>query len=261
MAAPILELAPRNIKLILEYDGTGLSGWQRQADGLTVQGLLEQALGRITGHMVTVHGAGRTDAGVHAKGQVANFSTRSARTCQQILRGGNALLPSQITILSAKEVPADFHARYQAKSKIYDYDLFLSPVRPALRRDFVWHLPMTLNLKAMTQALNFVLGEHDFAAFQSVGTPVHSTIRRLWTAQLSQPLINLVRISLEADGFLRHMVRAIVGTLVLVGQGRLTPLDFQQILLSADRSRAGPTAPARGLCLRQVRYANEADQA
>ena len=244
----------RNIKLVLEYDGTGLAGWQRQKDRPTIQGHLEEALSRLTGEAVTVHGAGRTDAGVHALGQAAHFKTLSPRTVEEILRGGNALLPDRIAIRSALEVPPDFHARYSAKSKQYAYDLFVGPVRPALRRHFVWHLRNALNVEAMAEALGRLKGKHDFAAFQSTGSDVQTTVRRMLRAEITEPREHYVRVSLEADGFLRHMVRAIVGTLVLVGQGEMSPDGFEDILHWGERSRAGPTAPARGLCLREVRY-------
>jgi tRNA pseudouridine38-40 synthase len=248
------EQAERNIKLVLAYEGTGLSGWQRQSRDPSVQDYMEKALGRLTGEKITVFGAGRTDAGVHARGQTANFRTRSVRTCAEFLKGGNALLPRQVAILSVQEVPLDFHARYSARGKIYDYDLDLGPVRPVLNRQLVWYVGPDLDLSAMGRAWAMILGRHDFAAFQSTGTPVKSTIREMFSAELSRPEPLTARLSVEGDGFLRHMVRAMVGTVVLVGQGRVSPEGFMAILAGRDRSRAGPTAPAHGLCLREVRY-------
>ncbi len=244
----------RNIKLTLEYDGTGLAGWQRQADQPTVQGLLEEALARLTNEKVTVFGAGRTDAGVHAKGQVANFGTAARLSLTDIQRGGNALLPQAVAILSAEEVPADFHARYSAKGKVYDYDLYLNRVRSPLRRNQAWHIPVSLDLDSMAEALGCLIGEHDFAGFQSTGTPVKTTVRRIDSAFLARHSGGLVRITLSGNGFLRHMVRAVVGTLVEVGRGKITPDGFTEILKAADRARAGATAPAHGLCLREVLY-------
>ncbi|MFH1090799.1 MAG: tRNA pseudouridine(38-40) synthase TruA [Pseudomonadota bacterium] len=244
----------RNIKLVLEYDGANLAGWQRQPDRETVQGLLEDALYRIIGEKITVIGAGRTDAGVHARGQTANFKTSGGRSLEEILNGANALLPPEIAVLSASEAPLDFHARYSARSKVYDYDIFVSPVRPALKRHYVWHISRPLDLEAMARALKSLLGEHDFAGFQSVGTKVSSTVRRMIRAEVIVLPGGLVRITMEADGFLRHMVRAIVGTLVLVGQGRMSQLEFEGILQAKNRSLAGATAPASGLCLREVLY-------
>lgn len=244
----------RNIKLILEYDGTGLAGWQRQADLPTVQSHLEAALSRLTGEEVTVIGAGRTDAGVHARGQVANFRTNATLNLEAVQRGGNALLPPQIAILSAEEVPLDFHARFSATGKTYDYDLWLGPVRPALLRNFVWHISMDLDVEGMCEALKPLVGEHDFSSFQSTGSEVKTVVRRLRAAELTRFPEGLVRITLDGDGFLRHMVRAVVGTMVEVGRGRIRPSDVETILAARNRDRAGPTAPARGLFLRTVRY-------
>ena len=248
------EKGARVVRLVVAYDGTGLSGWQRQADDPTVQGHLEEALARVAGHPVTVQGAGRTDAGVHARGQVAHFKTRTNRTCEAFLKGGNSLLPNRIAILEAETVSPEFHARFSAKSKIYDYDILNTSVRFPLLRNYAWHLPRRLDIDRIREALSLLPGEHDFAAFQSTGSIVQSTTRRMLDASLSFPGEGLVRISLEADGFLRHMVRAIVGTLVMVGQSRITVERFREILRSADRSQAGPTAPAQGLCLRLVKY-------
>ncbi|MDY6851167.1 MAG: tRNA pseudouridine(38-40) synthase TruA [Thermodesulfobacteriota bacterium] len=244
----------RNLKLTLEYDGTGLAGWQRQPDRPTVQGFLETALARLTNQRVSVIGAGRTDAGVHARGQAANFKTISCLTAAEILRGGNALLPKQIVILSVEEAADDFHARYNALSKVYDYYLFLSPVRSALRRGAAWHIAPKLDLSALTQALDILAGKHDFAGFQSTGSPVRDTTRQVIEAVLTQVPAGVVRITFEADGFLRHMVRAMVGTLVEIGRGRFSPSRIEEILETGDRSLAGPTAPAHGLFLREVKY-------
>jgi len=244
----------RNLKLTLEYDGAGLAGWQRQPDRPTVQGFLETALARLTSERVSVIGAGRTDAGVHARGQVANFKTVSCLTAAEIRRGGNALLPKQIVILSAEEAADDFHARYNALSKIYDYDLLLSPVRSALRRGVAWHIAPKLDLSAITQALDILVGKHDFAGFQSTGSPVRDTTRRVIEAALTPASEDLVRITLEADGFLRHMVRAMVGTLVEIGRGGFGPARIEEILQTKDRSLAGATAPPHGLFLREVKY-------
>lgn len=245
---------PRTMRLLVEYDGTGLAGWQRQKDRPTVQGHLEAALLRLTGDAATVYGASRTDAGVHARGQVAHFKTRSVHGPAVFLRALNALLPDQIAVLAVEEAPASFHARYQAKSKVYEYRLHLSPAPSALSRRQAWHIPYPLDLSAVEQALGPLKGEHDFAAFRSVGSPVRSTVRRMLGARLETDPGGQVLIVLEADGFLRHMVRAIVGTLVMVGRGGLGRARFLEILGSGDRALAGPTAPAHGLCLREVKY-------
>lgn len=248
-------MAPtRNIKIVIEYDGAGLAGWQRQADQPTVQGHLESAMARLTGETVSVQGAGRTDAGVHARGQCAHFRTTSDRTPAEIIRGGNALLPGRIAILSAEEVPLDFHARFSAKSKIYDYLLDLSPTPRPLRRRYAWHTTPHLDLTEMERALSRLRGEHDFAAFQSTGSPVKTSIRHMMAVHLQDEKDDLVRLTFQADGFLRHMVRALVGTLVLVGRKRICPDEFEKILESGQRKLAGPTAPAHGLYLVAVQY-------
>jgi len=244
----------RNFKLVIEYDGTDLAGWQRQPDQPSVQAHLEAAFLRLTGQPVSVIGAGRTDAGVHARGQVAHFKGKTRLTPLELLRGANALIPHQIAVLGAEEAPPDFHARYHARSKVYDYALYPAPVRSTLNRLYAWHLPCELDLKMMAQALTSLEGEHDFASFQSTGSAVKNTVRRMFEASLDERPDGLVRVTLEADGFLRHMARAIVGTLVEVGRGRVSPKEFQRILEAKDRSLAGATAPAHGLCLREVKY-------
>jgi len=250
-----LESGPlRTMRLLLEYDGTGLAGWQRQKDRPTVQGHLEAALLRLTGEAATVFGASRTDAGVHARGQVAHFKTRSIHGPAVFQKALNALVPDQIAVLAVEEAPASFHARYHARSKVYEYRLHISPAPSALTRRQAWHIPYPLDLSDVEQALFSLVGEHDFAAFRSVGSPVRSTVRRMFEARLEKDPGGQVLIVLEANGFLRHMVRAIVGTLVMVGRGSLGRERFLEIVRSGDRAQAGPTAPARGLCLRQVKY-------
>lgn len=244
----------RNLKLTLEYDGTGLAGWQRQKDRPSVQGRLEEALNRLTREQVTVIAAGRTDAGVHASGQVVHFRTASRLTPAEIQRGGNALLPPQIAIVSAEEAAPDFHARYHAVSKIYTYDLYTHPVRSVRFRNYSWHVPAKLDVPAMDRALKYLLGEHDFASFRSVGSTPKTTVRQILTADISALPGDRIRITLQGTGFLRHMVRAIVGTLVEVGRLKMTPVEFEAVLRARDRSAAGVTAPAQGLCLRAVHY-------
>ena len=244
----------RNLKLVIEYDGTGLAGWQRQPDRPSVQGFLEAAVHRLTGEESTVIGAGRTDAGVHARGQVAHFKTWSGLPPDVFLRGLNALLPDAISVKAVDEVPLDFHARYHAVSKIYDYDLYLKPTPSALNRLYAWHIPFALDLEDMARALERLRGEQDFASFQSTGSQVAGTVRRMMDVALVPMDNGLVRITLQANGFLRHMVRSIVGTLVDVGRGRMTWSGIEAVVDARDRARAGATAPAHGLCLREVRY-------
>lgn len=246
----------KNFKITVEYDGSRFAGWQRQAadSGPTIQGLLEEALSRICDHRVILHGSGRTDAGVHARGQTASFATSSGRRPEQIVRGGNCLLPPEVAILAAEEVPLDFHARFSAQGKIYDYDFLISPVRRPLRQGRAWWVGPELDWAGIEQALPALLGEHDFAAFQSTGSAVRSTVRTIYRAGLSQPEPDLMRLSLTGSGFLRHMVRAVAGLLAEIGRGRLSAASLSEIIESRDRRRSGPTAPPDGLYLVRVLY-------
>jgi tRNA pseudouridine38-40 synthase len=249
-------LTNRTLKLTLQYDGTDFVGWQRQASGTSVQGLLEDALRPIEGAAVTVHGAGRTDAGVHALGQVCSFSLNASIDAAALARALNAVLPLDVRVSQSEVVPDDFHARFSATGKIYDYRIVSAPfVSPFVRR-YVWHVVQRLDQSAMRQAAAVLVGEHDFAAFQAAGTGVHNSIRMIrrieWSGAGSSedPLV----VRLEGDGFLRHMVRNVVGTVVEIGTGR-RPVDAMAgILASRTRARAGATAPASGLFLRQVLY-------
>ena len=251
-----LEDQLRTLKLTIQYDGTDFVGWQRQAEGVSIQGLIEDALAPFEGAPVTVHGAGRTDAGVHALAQVASVSISSSHDLQAFSRGLNAVLPPAVRITEVCEAAADFHARFNAVSKAYEYRIVNAPfVSPFLHR-YAWHVPVPLNVEQMREASESLLGEHDFAAFQGTGATVISTRRTvqslLWDAggSFDRPLV----MRIEGDGFLRHMVRNIVGTLVEVGAGRWPATRVPQILASRDRRQAGPAAPACGLFLVAVRY-------
>lgn len=246
----------RNLKLILQYDGTEYVGWQRQASGKSIQGLLEDALRPIEGAPVTVHGAGRTDAGVHALGQVASVELSASLDSATLARALNAVLPPDVRVARVETMPADFHARFSATGKIYDYQVVNAPfVSPFLRR-YVWHVIPRLEIDAMQHAATALHGEHDFAAFQGTGSDVHSTIRTIrrieWhgSGGAGDPVV----MRIEGDGFLRHMVRTIAGTLVEVGLGRWPVAEVEAMLASRDRARAGATAPAAGLLLREVLY-------
>lgn len=246
----------RTFKLTLQYDGTGFVGWQRQASGTSIQGLLEDALRPIERDAVTVHGAGRTDAGVHALGQVCSFSLTASIDPAALVRALNAVLPPDVRVAQAEVVPDDFHARFSATGKVYDYRIVSAPfVSPFVRR-YVWHVVQRLDQAAMQQAAAVLVGAHDFAAFQAAGTEVHTSIRTVrrieWggTGSSEDPLV----MQLEGDGFLRHMVRNIAGTVVEIGTGRRTADAMAEILASRSRARAGATAPASGLVLRQVLY-------
>ncbi|MDR1309651.1 MAG: tRNA pseudouridine(38-40) synthase TruA [Deltaproteobacteria bacterium] len=245
---------PRNIMLTLAYDGTGYRGWQRQARGLTIQGLLEEALARLCGHPVTVHGSGRTDAGVHARAQVANFLTHSPRSAREIVSGGNALLPATVAITSAREVGELFNARFSALGKTYCYDFLVSGVRDPLLLNRAWLVGPNLDWAAVGDSLRFLLGTKDFRAFRSSGGDEGSTVREIRRASLEGRGPDLMRLTLAGSGFLRHMVRTIAGTLWLIGRARLAPADLQAIIDSGDRSRAGPVAPPGGLYLEEVHY-------
>jgi len=251
-----VDATARNVKLVLAYDGSDFAGWQRQVNARTVQAVLEEAITRVTGERVTVIGAGRTDAGVHACGQVANFHTTSQLSADDLQRALNALLPASVAVLQAEEVPAEFHARFGAVGKHYRYTLHLGPVRPVFDRERMLHVRAHLNLTAMRRAARALLGEHDFAAFTTHADEAKSTVRRIEDIRIRRNR-SRVLVDITGSGFLYGMVRAIVGTLLEVGRGKLPPAALADILASCDRRRAGPTAPAHGLCLVSVRYADD----
>ncbi len=244
----------RNIKIIIEYDGTNYSGWQVQPRGLTIQGMIEEKLTLLTGERIHLIGAGRTDAGVHALSQVANFKTESQMNIRTVQRALNSLLPSDIVIRKVEEVKEDFHARKNSGSKIYEYRILNQDLRSVFHRGFVWHIPQKLDLREMKKATRELIGEHDFSCFRSVGSPTRTAVRRVITAEWKRSREGLFCLEIEATGFLKQMVRAIVGTLVEVGRGKISSEEFQTILQSKDRKRAGPTAPAHGLFLKEVKY-------
>ena len=245
----------RNIKLILEYDGTNYHGWQTQAGSgrATIQETLEQAIERLTGGRCAVVSSGRTDAGVHALGHVANFPTSGPIPGEAFAPALNRLLPADIRITSSEEVPVDFHARFSATGKTYQYRILNRPAPSALLRDRAWHVDRKLNVAAMRRAAAFLTGRHDFSAFRSSGCGAASPVRDLRSLTVKRSG-DLVDITLTADAFLMHMARNIAGTLVEAGLGRFSPDDVKRILRSRDRQRAGKTAPARGLTLLLVAY-------
>lgn len=244
----------RNIRLVVEYDGTSLHGWQRQANGATVQAHLESALAELLQHEVKVTGASRTDAGVHARGQVASFRTEKTIPVHGIRRGLNSLLPDSIAISDAADAPDDFHPRFSATGKHYRYTLLLRPDRSPRWRDRAWHISESLDLAAMRTGAAALLGEHDFGAFRAAGCTAKTTIRRIESIDIADPAEGLVAVDVRGNAFLRMMVRIVVGTLVDVGAGRFTPAQVAEILASTDRTKAGKTAPAHGLELVEVRY-------
>lgn len=241
-------------KLTLEYDGTGYQGWQRQAAGPTVQAAIETCLARLVNAPVRVISAGRTDAGVHALGQVAHF-TASTRIGPEAMQNAlNSLLPADIAVTECRIVADGFHARYDARGKLYRYLICNHPLRPAIDRHRCWHIRKPLDVAAMAQALDLLVGTHDFKSFEGVGSPRKSTVRRILAARIDRHEPRDIAIEIEGEGFLRHMVRNIVGTLVDVGLGKMGPAEFAAIRDAKDRNRAGITAPAQGLYLVRVSY-------
>ncbi len=244
----------KNFKITIEYDGTDYHGWQRQADDRTIQGEIEKALMTMTGNKVTLTGAGRTDAGVHAFGQVANFHCHTALDPGVFLKGLNSLLPKDIVITRCTQASVKFHARYDVKSKSYHYRILNRDLPAAIFRQHAWHIRKRLNLDAMLNSLCYIIGTHDFKAFEATGSPRANTIRSVMHADLEKMDDGYLVFKIEGNGFLRFMVRNIVGTLVDVGLGKITPRDINRILVSKDRNLAGITAPAHGLFLMHVNY-------
>ena len=246
----------RILKLIVEYDGTDYVGWQRQPEGVSIQGLLEDALAAFEGGPVTVHGAGRTDAGVHALGQVASVEVTATHDAHAIQRGLNAVLPLDVRVTDVTDAPNGFHARFSARAKVYEYRIVNASFVSAFQHRFAWHVPGRLDAGKMRAAAAGLAGTHDFAAFQGTGTTVHSTVRTIhrisWRdgGGFDRPLV----MEIEGDGFLRHMIRNIAGTLVEVGFGRWPVERVAAILESRARMQAGPTAPSSGLFLVEVKY-------
>jgi tRNA pseudouridine38-40 synthase len=247
---------PRTLKFTIQYDGTNYVGWQRQPEGTSIQALLEDALAPIEGRPVTVHGAGRTDAGVHALGQVASARVTVGHDTATFGRALNAVLPADVRIAAVEEAAGDFHARFSATGKTYEYRIVNAPfVSPFLVR-YAWHVPQPLDVEALRAAAAPLVGRHDFAAFRGAGSVVHSTERTIealtWEGGGSHDRPLVMRV--EGDGFLRHMIRNIAGTLVEVGLGRWDVRRPGEILRSGSRTLAGPTVPAHGLFLVAVRY-------
>lgn len=244
----------KNFKLVIEYDGTEFSGWQRQKDRPTIQAEIENALQTMLRERVRLTGSGRTDAGVHALGQVAGFRCETRLSAREIFQGLNGLLPDSIVIRSCTAAAPDFHARFDAIRKTYHYRILNRPLPAAIGRHYVWHVRRNLNWNAMQAAAAALVGEHDFRSFEGSGSPRSSTVRRVFRAEWQRQDPGRFTLQICADGFLRYMVRNIVGTLVEVGSGKITPQQFETILAAADRTLAGATAPARGLFLMSVEY-------
>lgn len=242
----------RNLRFLIEYDGTRYSGWQRQAEDPTIQGALEDALRSILREEVSVIGAGRTDAGVHAAGQVANCRTASSMDPGQVLRGVNALLPDDIVVLRSEEVRESFHARFDAVARRYTYSVALAPT--ALDRHRVWHVRYRLDLPLMAEAAGIILGTHDFTSFCKADSEVSGHNCSVRNAVWEEAGRGRLMFTITADRFLHGMVRALVGTMIDVGRGYSSVDDFRDALLRRHRNAAGPAAPPSGLVLEEVFY-------
>jgi tRNA pseudouridine38-40 synthase len=262
-----------SFKILLSYDGTDFVGWQRQASGVSIQGAIEDVLSVIDGdRAVAVAGAGRTDAGVHALGQVASFTLQREMSADTLVRALNAHLPPAIRVLSAEAVAPSFHARFDAHAKTYRYQLWIGDVLSPFERGRVWHVPGRLDVEAMAAAARRLEGRHDFAAFQGAGADVATTERQIFASRIADcglrtgdsanqsairtPHSAMLWYQVTGNGFLRHMVRTIVGTLVEIGRGRQPVAWIDDVIASRDRTQAGQTAPAQGLFLVSVDYSS-----
>jgi tRNA pseudouridine38-40 synthase len=242
---------PRKIKLTLEYDGTAYAGWQVQPEAPTIQGVIEEALATILHEATRLHGAGRTDAGVHAAGQTAHFETTSDMTPEAFGRALNSLLPDDIRVTAAEEVSPEFHARYSARSRTYRYAVTFTD--SVFTRRHAYYLPGPLDAEAMRAAAAPLVGEHDFAAFGNASDDVDTTVREVTDFRLEETLDGL-EFYLTANAFLYKMVRNVVAALLGVGRGELAPAEVERLLAAKDRAALGPPVPARGLTLLRVRY-------
>jgi len=255
-------VSERNIRLLIAYDGTDYCGWQRQNNGKTIQGTLEEKISKITGEHITVNGAGRTDAGVHALGMTANFMTQVQMSALAFHNALNSMLPKAIRILAATEENISFHARYNATGKTYSYSVFTGSIQPPHDRHYCTHSPQQFDLNKVQSGLRYMLGSHDFSSFEASGsrdttrTGGRGAVRTLFKAECTAnpEKQNYFTFTFTGDGFLRHMVRNIVGTFFCVGSNRIAPDEIRTILARKNRQYAGPTAPACGLFLKTVYY-------
>ena len=244
----------RNIKLTIEYDGKDFNGWQKQPDKQNIQGSIEDAIKQITGEEIELYGSGRTDAGVHSLGQVANFKTNSSLEVEKFPIAINSKLKKSIRIISAEEVDERFHSRLNAKKKTYRYVINNSEFSSAVYRNLETHIPQKLDINKMKKAVKYFEGEHDFKAFKASGTSSKSSVRIIYKAEVIEMPNNRVYIELTGNGFLYNMVRIIAGTLVDVGLGKIEPEDIPNIILDGKRNEAGKTLPPNGLFLVSVIY-------
>lgn len=241
------------VRLVLEYDGTAYAGWQIQSNGRTVQAVVEEALTRLTGEFLRLHPSGRTDAGVHARGMVAHFTIVRELPMAAFLQGLNRLLPMDISVREATRVADDFHARYDSTGKWYRYVLQTGPMRSALMARTSWHVRGSLDLDLMRLAAADFVGHHDFSAFRAAGCEARTTEREIYSLEISTAG-ELVYLDIKGKGFLRNMVRVMVGTLVEIGLGKRPVEDVRARLADGSRELSGRTAPAQGLCLMEVWY-------
>jgi tRNA pseudouridine38-40 synthase len=244
----------RNIKLLIEYDGTNYHGWQIQPNGITVQEVLQKNLALMTQQRVRLIGSGRTDAGVHALGQVANFQTSASIPLDGFRRGLNSLLPPDIVVKSVEEAASDFNAQLLAKRKTYLYVILNREVPSAMHRNYSWHYPVPLDPDVMQEAAQRLVGKKNFASFQAADADTSSTVREVFRADWFAEKAPFLYFAIEAGGFLKQMVRNIVGTLVDVGRGKISAEEFERILKAEDRRQARMTAPPQGLFLLKVEY-------
>lgn len=246
-------LFTRNIKLLLEYDGSNYAGWQRQKNAKTIQETVENAIQNITCKETEITGCSRTDAGVHAKGFVGNFYTESKIPIGRIADAINSQLPEDIVVLDAEETSLDFHARYWAKGKTYSYTILNRIYPVAINRNYMYHFRQKLDFNSMCAAVQEFIGTYDFSAFRNAGSSVKTSVRTITDLKVIQSG-EIIKIYVSADGFLYNMVRIIAGTLIDVGIGKIRPDEIKEIILSKDRTKSGRCAPAHGLCLEQVYY-------
>lgn len=243
----------RNIKLTVAYDGTAYNGFQRQMNGIGIQQVLEAKLSKLFGHDLKIYGAGRTDTGVHAYGQVINFHTTGSIPIERIEAGSRCLLPHDIVITKAEEVEEKFHAQYAAVSKIYVYKIYPHLTPNPFLREYAWHMWKKINTDAIQEAAQIIVGTHDFSAFRAAGGKTISPVRTIMEVDC-QFKGDIFEISFWGTGFLYHMVRNLTGTLINVGLGSCSAQEFKTILASCERKKAGITAPAHGLYLKEVKY-------
>ncbi len=244
---------PEKIKLTIAYDGSAYVGWQLQPNGLSIQGCVEQALLQLCGEQIRVHSSGRTDAGVHARGMVCHFVAQRELPLSAWREGLNRFLPEDIAVRAAEKVADDFHARYSATAKHYRYTLLRDPVRSPLERRTSWRIKPFLDLDLMRQACTVLMGVHDFAAFRSAGCSSAVTQKNIYSITLTEA-DKVLYVDVYGSGFLRHMVRMIVGTLVEIGRGRRSVATLRLMLTDPGSAPAAITAPSQGLCLMQVEY-------